>query len=78
MPAYEDVLFNGQTRGGCLSGDGPATIAARLQAAIERKIVDGWEFHSLARTNIEVKAGCLGAPLRGGVSYTGHDQLVFT
>lgn len=75
--SYKAVPFIGAVKTGFFSSDNAGTVAAQLQAAIEKEVDSGWEFHTFAKVDIEVKPGCLGALLGQKVTYITYDQLIF-
>lgn len=77
MASYKVVPFIGQIKSGFFSKDNAGTVAQQLQAAIEQQVNAGWEFHSFAKADIEVKPGCLGALTGAKNSYITFDQLIF-
>ncbi len=77
MASYKVLPFIGQVKSGFFSSDNAGTVAQQLQAAIEQQTNAGWEFHTFAKVDIEVKPGCIGALLGGRTSTITFDQLVF-
>lgn len=77
MATYKVVPFIGQVKSGFFSSDNAGTVSEQLQSAIEQQVNAGWEFHSFAKADIEVKPGCLASLLGSKTSYISFDQLIF-
>lgn len=75
--SYKVVPFIGEVTTGFFSSGNAGTVAQQLSAAIERESVDGWDFHSFAKVDIEVKPGCIASLLGARTSYITFDQLIF-
>lgn len=75
--AYKVVPFIGQVDTGFFSSDNATTVAQQLQAAIAREMSAGWEFHSFAKVDVEVRPGCIASLFGAHASYVTFDQLVF-
>lgn len=75
--SYRVVPFVGTISTGFFSTDNASTVASQMQAAIERESDAGWEFHSFAKVDVEVKPGCLASLFGARASYVTFDQLVF-
>ena len=76
-PSYKVVPFIGLIRTGFFSSDNAGTVAQQLQTAIQAQMNAGWEFHTYAKVDIEVKPGCLAALFGAKTAYITFDQLVF-
>ena len=55
MASYKVLPFIGQIKSGFFSNENAGTVAQQLQAAIEQQVTAGWELHSVAKVNSEVK-----------------------
>jgi len=74
---YKVVPFVGRISTGMFSTDNANTVAGQMQAAIEREAIAGWDFHSFAKVDVEVKPGCLASLFGARAAYVTFDQLVF-
>lgn len=74
---YRVVPFIGTMRSGLFSRDSAETVSAQLQSLVERYADQGWEFHSMAKVDIQVTPGCLGPILGQHSSYISFDQVIF-
>ena len=79
MSSYQHrvVPFIGTVSGGLFGTKDTASVSQQLQAAIDKNASEGWEFHSLAKVDIELRPGCLASLLGSKVTYMTYDQLIF-
>ena len=75
--SYLVVPFIGVIRRGIFSKENAQTVSGQLQAVIDGRLREGWEFYSIEKVGIEVQPGCLGGLLGLKAAYINFDQIVF-
>lgn len=77
MPSYRYhvVPFVGRIK--AATAENAQTVSNQLQTVIDHYVSHGWEFYSIEKVGIEVRAGCLAALLGHGNTYLNFDQVIF-
>lgn len=74
---YQVVPFIGSMRSGFFSNDSAQTVSTQLNNLLAHYAQQGWEFHSVAKVDIQVTPGCIGQLLGQSASYIRFDQVIF-
>gem|GEM_PF-2224928 len=74
---YIVVPFMGKIKSGFFSSENAETVSRQLQSLINQYSQQGWEFHNIAKVDIEVTPGCLASLFGAKTSYITFDQVVF-
>jgi hypothetical protein len=74
---YLVIPFIGKIKGGFFSSENAETVSRQLQSLINQYSRQGWEFHNIAKVDIEVTPGCLASLFGAKTSYITFDQVVF-
>lgn len=74
---YLVIPFIGKIKSGFFSSENAETVSRQLQSLINQYSQRGWEFHNIAKVDIEVSPGCLASLLGAKTSYVTFDQVVF-
>ena len=74
---YLVIPFIGKIKSGFFSSENAETVSRQLQSLINQYSRQGWEFHNIARVDIEVTPGCLASLFGAKTSYITFDQVVF-
>lgn len=71
------VPFIGRINTGYFSTENAGTVSRQLQSLIDSHSQQGWEFHSIAKVDVEVAPGCLASLFGAKTSYITFDQVIF-
>lgn len=74
---YLVIPFTGQIKSGFFSSENAETVSRQLQSLINQYSRQGWEFHNIAKVDIEVAPGCLASLFGAKTSYITFDQVIF-
>jgi hypothetical protein len=74
---YLVIPFIGKIKSGFFSSENAETVSRQLQSLINQYSQRGWEFHNIAKVDIEVTPGCLASLFGAKTSYISFDQVVF-
>ena len=74
---YLVIPFIGKIKSGLFSSENAETVSRQLQSLINQYSQQGWEFHNIAKVDIEVNPGCLASLFGAKTSYVTFDQVVF-
>jgi hypothetical protein len=74
---YLVIPFIGKIKSGFFSSENAETVSRQLQSLINQYSQRGWEFHTIAKVDIEVAPGCLASLFGAQTSYITFDQVVF-
>src|SRR5436305_10547194 len=74
---YHVVPFIGAMKSGFFSGDNAQTVSAQLNGLIDHYALQGWEFYSLEKVDIQITPGCIGQLLGQNASYITFDKVIF-
>jgi hypothetical protein len=74
---YLVIPFIGRIKGGFFSSQNAETVSRQLQSLINWHSQQGWEFHSIAKVDIEVTPGCLASLFGAHTSHITFDQVIF-
>jgi hypothetical protein len=74
---YLVIPFIGKIKRGVFSSENAETVSRQLQSLINQYARQGWEFHNIAKVDIEVTPGCLASLFGAKTSHITFDQVVF-
>jgi hypothetical protein len=74
---YRVVSFMGTVQTGVFSKQDAQSVSHQLQNVIDEQAIQGWDYYSIEKVNIEVRPGCIGGLLGQSASYITSDQIVF-
>ena len=74
---YLVIPFIGRIKSGFFSSENAETVSRQLQSLINQYSQQGWEFHNIAKVDIEVAPGCLASLFGAKTSYITFDQVIF-
>ena len=74
---YLVIPFIGKIKSGFFSSENAETVSRQLQFLINQYSQQGWEFHNIAKVDIEVTPGCLASLFGAKASYITFDQVIF-
>jgi hypothetical protein len=74
---YLVIPFIGKIKSGFLSSENAETVSRQLESLINQYSQRGWEFHNIAKVDIEVTPGCLASLFGAKTSFITFDQVVF-
>jgi hypothetical protein len=74
---YLVIPFIGRIKSGFFSNENAETVSRQLQSLINQYSQQGWEFHNIAKIDIEVTPGCLASLFGAKTSYITFDQVIF-
>jgi hypothetical protein len=74
---YLVIPFIGKIKSGFFSSENAETVSRQLQSLIDQHSRRGWEFHNIAKVDIEVAPGCLASLFGAKTSYITFDQVIF-
>ncbi len=74
---YLVIPFIGKIKRGFFSSENAETVSRQLQSLFNQYSQRGWEFHNIAKIDIEVTPGCLASLFGAKASYITFDQVVF-
>lgn len=74
---YLVIPFIGRIKSGFLNSENAETVSRQLQSLINQYSQQGWEYHNIAKVDIEVTPGCLARLFGAKTSNITFDQVIF-